>query len=149
MRNALVTPETQRRWKASYPEIHKKCRETATGFIHEFDLRSALAPGSGPQPDVESVISLVRGMTTVARFLWPIPDRGISRRLHRVRAPTLVVHGQEDRFVPAAYVNDWLALLPDARGEVIPGAGHMLTVEALDRTLAAVDAFLGQVEAFA
>jgi len=51
--------------------------------------------------------------------------------------------------VPAAYVNDWLALLPDARGEVIPGAGHMLTVEALDRTLAAVDAFLGQVEAFA
>ena len=94
---------------------------------------TTLAPGSGPQPDVESVISLVRGMTTVARFLWPIPDRGISRRLHRVRAPTLVVHGQEDRFVPAAYVNDWLALLPDARGEVIPGAGHMLTVEALEK----------------
>ncbi len=110
---------------------------------------TTLAPGSGPQPDVESVIALVRGMTTVARFLWPIPDRGLSRRLHRVRAPTLVVHGQEDRFVPAAYVDDWLALLPDARREVIPGAGHMLTVEALERTLAAIEEFLGKVEALA
>lgn len=108
-----------------------------------------MAPGSGPQPDVESVIALVRGMTTVARFLWPIPDRGLSRRLHRVRAPTLVVHGQQDRFVPAAYVDDWLALLPDARHEVIPGAGHMLTVEALERTLAAIELFLAKVEALA
>jgi pimeloyl-ACP methyl ester carboxylesterase len=110
---------------------------------------AALAPGSGPQPDVESVIALVRGMTTVARFLWPIPDRGLSRRLHRVRMRTLVVHGQEDRFVPAAYLADWLALLPDARGEVIPDAGHMLTVEALEPTLAAIEGFLDKLEAFA
>jgi pimeloyl-ACP methyl ester carboxylesterase len=107
------------------------------------------APGSGPQPDVESVIALVRGMTTVARFLWPIPDRGLSRRLHRVRAPTLVVHGQEDHFVPVAYTYDWMTLLPNARCEVIPDAGHMLTVEALDRTLAAVEEFLGKVGALA
>jgi pimeloyl-ACP methyl ester carboxylesterase len=102
----------------------------------------ARAPGSGPQPDVESVIALARGMTTVARFLWPIPDRGLARRLYRVRAPTLVVHGAEDRFVPAAYADDFVALLPNASREIIPAAGHMLTVEALDQTLAVVDRFL-------
>jgi len=100
------------------------------------------APGSGPQPDVESVIALARGMTTVARFLWPIPDRGLSRRLHRVKAPTLVVHGAEDRFVPRAYADDFVALLPNASRAIIPGAGHMLTVEALDQTLSTVNAFL-------
>src|SRR5713101_7048260 len=42
MRNALVTPETQRRWKASYPAIHKRIRETPVGFLHDFDPRSAL-----------------------------------------------------------------------------------------------------------
>jgi pimeloyl-ACP methyl ester carboxylesterase len=100
------------------------------------------APGSGPQPDVETVIALARGMTTVARFLWPIPDRGLSRRLRRVKAPTLVVHGALDRLVPVQYADEFVALLPNASREIIPGAGHMLTVEALDQTLAVVDAFL-------
>src|SRR5712692_9584494 len=31
LRNALVTPETQRRFKATYPEIHKRIRETPAG----------------------------------------------------------------------------------------------------------------------
>jgi pimeloyl-ACP methyl ester carboxylesterase len=93
------------------------------------------APGSGPTPDVETVIALARGMTTVARFLWPIPDRGLSRRLRRVRASTLVVHGELDRFVPVQYAADFVALLPNAKHQIIPGAGHMLLVEALDQVM--------------
>src|SRR5207247_2950860 len=42
LRNSLVDPETQRQFKASYPEIHKKCRETPAGFLHDFDPRSTL-----------------------------------------------------------------------------------------------------------
>ncbi|MGH7965443.1 MAG: flavin-containing monooxygenase, partial [Candidatus Binatia bacterium] len=41
-RNALVTPETQAQWKATYPEIHKKIRQTPVGFLHSFDPRKAL-----------------------------------------------------------------------------------------------------------
>lgn len=102
----------------------------------------ARAPGGGVKPDVETIIALARGMATVARFLWPIPDRGLTRRLHRVRAPTLVVHGAEDRFVPAFYTDEFAARLPNASREIIPGAGHMLFVEAFDATLAALTPFL-------
>ncbi len=42
LRNSLVNSETQRQFKASYPEIHKKCRETPAGFIYDFDPRSTL-----------------------------------------------------------------------------------------------------------
>jgi cation diffusion facilitator CzcD-associated flavoprotein CzcO len=42
LRNALVAPETQRQFKASYPEIHKRCRETPAGFMHDFDPRKTL-----------------------------------------------------------------------------------------------------------
>jgi pimeloyl-ACP methyl ester carboxylesterase len=105
------------------------------------------APGGGPQPDIETVIALVRGMTTVARFLWPIPDRGLARRLHRIKAPTLVVHGAEDRFVPVQYADDFVARLPNATSRVVPGAGHMLTVEALDDVLGAIHDFVSRVEA--
>ena len=42
LRNSIIDPETQRKIKASYPEIFQKCRETNAAFIHEFDPRSAL-----------------------------------------------------------------------------------------------------------
>jgi cation diffusion facilitator CzcD-associated flavoprotein CzcO len=40
LRNGLVSEETQNRWKASYPEIHKRIRETPAGFMHDFDPRN-------------------------------------------------------------------------------------------------------------
>ena len=42
LRNSPVTPEEQRRFKETYPEIHKRCRESSAGFVHEFDPRKAL-----------------------------------------------------------------------------------------------------------
>ncbi len=42
LRNGPIDPDWQREIKASYPEIFKKCSETPTSFIHEFDPRSAL-----------------------------------------------------------------------------------------------------------
>jgi len=43
LRNSPIDPAWQREIKASYPDIFKKCRETPGAFMHEFDLRSALA----------------------------------------------------------------------------------------------------------
>ncbi len=43
LRNGPIDPETQRQIKASYPEIFKKCSETAGSFVHQFDPRSAMA----------------------------------------------------------------------------------------------------------
>jgi len=40
LRNSLVTPETQAKFKASYPEIFKKCSETTAAFRYDFDPRS-------------------------------------------------------------------------------------------------------------
>jgi cation diffusion facilitator CzcD-associated flavoprotein CzcO len=42
LRNSLVDEETQRRFKETYPEIHKRIRETSGGFIHDFDRRRAM-----------------------------------------------------------------------------------------------------------
>ncbi len=42
LRNGLVSEETQRRFKASYPEIHQKCLETPAGFPYDFDRRNTL-----------------------------------------------------------------------------------------------------------
>lgn len=104
---------------------------------------------SGGAPDVERIVALARGMATVARFLWPIPDRGLARRLHRISAPTLIIHGAMDRFVPPEYADEFVARLAEASREIIPDAGHMVFVEAFDTSLASIGRFLTRVEAHA
>jgi cation diffusion facilitator CzcD-associated flavoprotein CzcO len=42
LRNGPVTPETQRRFKANYREMHKKIRETPGGFVYDYDHRKTL-----------------------------------------------------------------------------------------------------------
>jgi cation diffusion facilitator CzcD-associated flavoprotein CzcO len=43
LRNRLIDPEMQRQIKANYPEIFKRCSETAGSFMHQFDSRSAMS----------------------------------------------------------------------------------------------------------
>lgn len=43
LRNSMIDEKTQSEIKASYPEIFRKCMETAGSFVHEFDPRSAMS----------------------------------------------------------------------------------------------------------
>jgi pimeloyl-ACP methyl ester carboxylesterase len=53
-----------------------------------------------------------------------------TERLHRLRAPTLVMHGERDRLVPLAASKLLAARIPDAELAVVPGAGHAYALEA-------------------
>ena len=56
-------------------------------------------------------------------------------RLPRLRAPTLVMHGERDRLVPLAASKLLAALIPDAELAVVPGAGHAYALEAPQESL--------------
>lgn len=88
---------------------------------------------------VELLIAMARGMRTAAKFLFPIPERGLEKRLHRITAPTLVVWGAEDRFVAPSYGDILVERIPHAQLHRIPDAGHLV---ALERTAAYTDAVL-------
>lgn len=98
-------------------------------------------PDAGPPP-VEVLIPLARSMTALAKFMWPIPDRGLTRRLRRISAPTLVFWGENDKLVPAQYADDFVAGIPNARKVVIPGTGHMVGLEQRDEAVKTVVDFL-------
>ena len=100
-------------------------------------LRAAFGTSS---PEAE----YVQGMTSVAKFMWPIPDRGLSRRLYRISARTLVLFGEEDALTPARYADDYVAGIADARKVIVPGAGHMVPIERPEETLAAIEEFLAE-----
>jgi pimeloyl-ACP methyl ester carboxylesterase len=52
-----------------------------------------------------------------------------DRSLHRVRAPTLVVHGEEDVMVPPANARRLAAGIPEAELRLVPGVGHAVPLE--------------------
>jgi pimeloyl-ACP methyl ester carboxylesterase len=83
-----------------------------------------------------------KGLATSAKYLWPIPNRGLAKRLHRVRAPTLLVWGERDGLVSPRYAADFQARLPHARLEILPNAAHLPMVEQPERLAALVEEFL-------
>ena len=61
--------------------------------------------------------------------------------LHRVRAPTLVLAGDQDELLGAGPQRELAAAIPGARFELVPEAGHALTLEQPDRVADLVAAF--------
>lgn len=95
------------------------------------------------QDEVEWQVGQVRAMEAAARLLWPLGDRGLSKRLHRIAAPTLLLWGSEDRIVPASYAKRFAAgIAGTAEIRSIPGAGHRVDLDAPDAAAEAVLAFL-------
>lgn len=94
--------------------------------------RAALGLPEDPEAATEAVIAMTWAMGVAGKFWWPIPDRGLARRIHRITAPALVVWGEQDRLVDPGYAADFSRLLGDARAEVLPGAAHVPQLERLD-----------------
>jgi pimeloyl-ACP methyl ester carboxylesterase len=81
-------------------------------------------------------------MGATGKFIWPIPDKGLKKRIHRVAAATLLVWGDSDRLVPLVYAEEFGRRLPKARLETVKGAGHAPHMEQPEATAQVVQAFL-------
>ena len=68
---------------------------------------------------------LLWALGTTGKFVWPIPDKGLQKRLHRITAPTLILWGEKDALVSAVYAEEFAARIADSRVEIIDGVGHV------------------------
>jgi pimeloyl-ACP methyl ester carboxylesterase len=100
----------------------------------------ALPEDPGAMADAIAATTWAMGCT--AKFVWPIPDRGLARRLHRVTAPTLVIWGEDDALVSAVYAQEFGERIAGARVEVLPDCGHAPHVEKREETVRLVREFL-------
>jgi pimeloyl-ACP methyl ester carboxylesterase len=95
-----------------------------------------------PQERMESNLSNTKTLAAVGKFIWPIPDRGLTKRAHRITMPTLLIWGGSDGMVPPVYGTAFQQLLPNAELSVIEKCGHLPQVERTEEFLAAVNSFL-------
>lgn len=121
-------------------------KETARALFVDQDLPAARAvaePGLEGEALIAYHLERARSLATSAKYLWPIPNRGSSKRLHRVTMPTLLVWGERDEVVSPRYADDFRALVAHARLELIEGAAHAPQVERPERVAEVVASFLG------
>ena len=119
-------------------------------FSPEQLVRTALHDPTGPvgtrmlaqMRDPERRGEWNRCLASAAKFLWPIPDKGLKKRIHRASMPTLVVWGASDGLIPTAYAHAFASALPHAELAILNGAGHLPMFEQRVEFVNAVSAFL-------
>jgi pimeloyl-ACP methyl ester carboxylesterase len=79
-----------------------------------------------------------RQLGMAGKLLFPIPERGLSQRLYRIKARTVIVWGMSDRMIPPIYGPEFEKGIAGARLVTVPEAGHMVTVEKPDAVVEAV-----------
>ena len=119
--------------------------EMPAHVFHQPDGPAAQAMFAVPAEAEAGALARTRltwAMGATGKFIWPIPDKGLKKRIHRITAPTLLLWGEHDRLVPRAYAKEFAGRLKDTRLEVVPGAGHAPHLEQPEATARAVQAFL-------
>ncbi len=81
------------------------------------------------QEQIEILIAISRGFRTAAKFLFPIPENGLERRLWRIKSPTLIVWGEQDRFISPIYADIFREKIENAEVVKIPNTGHVISLE--------------------
>lgn len=95
------------------------------------------------KPDLDFIGERYREAGTVARIFWEHPgDPKFMRYLHRIKVPTCILWGEEDKIIPVQQTETWRKFIPNADIQVFQGAGHLVhlerpeAVEAIARFLA-------------
>lgn len=82
-----------------------------------------------PDDPKEAALFSARNLGSATKFMWPIADRGLRRRLPYIQARTLVIRGESDGLVPASYAQAFADLIPHAELLTITEAGHYPMIE--------------------
>jgi pimeloyl-ACP methyl ester carboxylesterase len=103
-------------------------------LFHDADLgRKLMTAGGGDMGDIEFLkqflVMNARRLGMAGKLLFPIPDRGLSQRLRRITARTLIVWGREDVLIPPVYGEAFKRAISRARLVRVVGAGHAVGQE--------------------
>lgn len=101
------------------------------------------------RPDMSDVTKLasymydaLQSLGAAAKFQWPIPDKGLKKRIHRIAAPTLIVWGAKDGLVPPIYAEEFRSRIKASRVAMMLDAAHQPFLEQPDEWNRLVTEFL-------
>ena len=119
-------------------------QETARNLFHDQSYAEAmLAAPSTP----ESLLTMLQNRLTTAKVAWQprLHNPDLPKWLHRIKVPTLIVWGDEDKLIPPAYGPHFAQMIPGARLEAIPATGHLPQTEKPEEFVAVYNRFIEEI----
>ncbi|MSR13587.1 MAG: alpha/beta hydrolase [Gammaproteobacteria bacterium] len=110
---------------------------------HPRVVRRMTPPSVGKDAAELWQVHLMWTLGCTAKVIWPIPDKGLRKRIHRVTAPSLVVWGENDKLIPTVYAQEFGKALNNAEVMMLPQCGHEPPLEQCEILTAKVREFLG------
>jgi pimeloyl-ACP methyl ester carboxylesterase len=111
-------------------------------LFHDAEMGAALLTANTRIDDPEwlkaFLVTNARQLGMAGKILFPIPERGLSSRLYRIKAKTLLIWGDSDRLISPVYAEAWKKGIKGAELVAIPEAGHMVTIEKTDQVVSAL-----------
>jgi pimeloyl-ACP methyl ester carboxylesterase len=95
-------------------------------------VKQFLTMPTDPDELAVAMADSIWALGTTGKFVWPVPDKGLDRRMHRIDAPTLIIWGEDDKLVSSIYAKEFADRIDDSRVEIVKGAGHVPQWEQLD-----------------
>src|SRR5262249_10247837 len=82
-------------------------------------------------PPEEMMIHLFKAMESLARVGWNpyLHNPKLHDRLGRIRIPTLLMWGEQDKIIPPAYAHAFHEAIPNSELVFIKNCGHLPIVE--------------------
>jgi pimeloyl-ACP methyl ester carboxylesterase len=111
-------------------------------LFHDAELGRRLMTTGGNIDDPEFLKAFLvmnaRRLGMAGKILFPIPDRGLAHRLHRITAKTLIVWGKEDTLIPPVYGDAFKKAISKSKLIRIARAGHAVGQEKPEAVLEAI-----------
>jgi len=95
-------------------------------------VKKALEMPDDPDAVATITADLVWALGATGKFVWPIPDKGLKKRIHRIKADTLIVWGEDDALISSVYAAEFASRIANSRVEIIKDCGHVPQVERLE-----------------
>ena len=130
VKNWMIMPENERR-RALFADPDG---EAAKRFF---------SVPSDPDARVEVQAGLIWAQACTGKFVWPIPDKGLKKRIHRIATPTLILWGRADGVIPPVYAEEFARRIANSRVALIDAAGHVPHLEQVEHVGRLVRDFLG------
>jgi pimeloyl-ACP methyl ester carboxylesterase len=127
-------------WDDAYPvsDVFALVDHERLPVMFHGPVPDAFTPPAAEPDSADAKVARYLPQVAAASLMWPLPDHGLAKRIHRLAAPTLLLWGAEDRVAPAGLADRWPA---DSRA-VIPGAGHLMEWDAPDQVGGKIRDFL-------
>lgn len=106
------------------------------------DVVKRMTPPSSKRAADLWTVHFIWTLGCTGKVIWPIPDKGLDKRIHRVQSPSLVVWGENDKLIPPVYAESFGDALANSEVFMLPQCGHEPPLEQREKLSKKVLEFL-------